>query len=69
MLSDMESERLHLLKRLRREGCAEAGGEDWTAGLGVLLETGLIRTVERGGPPLIVLTGRGVQAAEAPYSD
>ena len=69
MLSQMESDQLHLLKRLKHEGCVEVADEDCTRSFRPLLEIGLIRTVERGGPTLIVLSGRGVQASETPYSD
>jgi hypothetical protein len=67
MLSQMESEQLHLLKRLKHEGCVEVEDGNCADSLGPLLEIGLIRTVERGGPALIVLSGRGVQASETPY--
>ena len=67
MPSQMETEQLHLLKRLRHEGCVELDADGWGEHLAPLLETGLIRTVERGGPPVIVLTGRGVQASETPF--
>ena len=66
MLSHMESEQWRLLKRLKHEGCVDV--EDCADSLGPLLEIGLVRTVERGGPTLIVLSGRGVQASETPYS-
>lgn len=68
MLSQMPSEQLHLLKRLKHEGCVEVHGEGCICDLEPLLEVGLIRTVDRGGPTLIVLTGRGIQASETPYS-
>ena len=66
MLSHMESEQWRLLKRLKHEGFVDV--EDCADSLGPLLEIGLVRTVERGGPTLIVLSGRGVQASETPYS-
>ena len=69
MLAQMESEQLQLLKRLKHEGCVEAHGEGCLCSLEPLLETGLIRTVKRGGPTLIVLSGRGVQASETPHSN
>ena len=67
MLSQMDSEQLQLLKRLKHEGCVEVEDGDRAETLGPLLEIGLVRTVERGGPALIVLSGRGVQASETPY--
>jgi hypothetical protein len=64
----MQSKQLRLLKRLKHEGCVEVEDGGGAECLRPLLEIGLIRTVERGGPVLIVLSGRGVQAAETPCS-
>jgi len=69
MLSHMDSEQLHLLKRLKHEGCVEVVGVGCADSVAPLLEVGLIRSVARGGRALIVLSGRGVQASERPYSD
>ncbi len=67
MLSQMESEQRLLLKRLSHDGWLELDADGPPSSLEPLLETGLIRTVTRGGPVLIVLSGRGVQASERPY--
>ena len=67
MSVSLESDQLHLLKRLRLEGWVMADSEDCGRSLEVLLETGLVRTVSRSGPAVVVLSGPGVRAAESPY--